>query len=84
MAEQLYGSMDPQKMMQAMNTMGPKIESMIESADDKQAWWNGFCDRGEEIWIGRVDEMNQAMGMQVMSEAQVKSMFDQMRASFRE
>lgn len=84
MADQTYGAMAPQQMLARQDAMMRKVHSALEQAEDKQEWWNGFCDRGEEIWLERVDQINAAMGQSVLNPDQIKSMFKQMRSSFRE
>lgn len=84
MADQTYGSMAPEEMLASMDQIGSMIESEIEKAKSKREWWNGFCDRGEAIWLDRVDEINDFMGHQMLNPNSIKSMFQQMRNGFRE
>ncbi len=84
MADQIYGPMPTQEMMSSMDQIGVMIESGIEKAKNKKEWYNGFCDRGEEIWLDRIDEINDFMGHQMLNPNSIKSMFQQMRNGFRE
>ena len=84
MADRTYGSMSPEKMTAQVDSILRKVKSELEKANDKREWWDGFCDRGEEIWLERTDQINSAMGMKVYNPGTIKSMFHQMRLSFRE
>ncbi|MFC1883179.1 hypothetical protein ACFL2O_00270 [Thermodesulfobacteriota bacterium] len=83
-AEKLYGAQTEGEMMGQMNEVMQKAQKELEETENKKEWWNGFCDRGEEIWLERVDEMNEKMGQKVLNRDQIKSMFSNMRSSFRE
>jgi len=82
-ADRTYGSMAPAEMMGQMDSVLQLVQSDLEKTDNKQDWWNGFCDRGEQIWLTRIGEINAAMGQQVLNPGQINSMFWQMRSSFR-
>lgn len=84
MADQTYGSMPPGQMMQESQSIMQQVQGEIEKAENKREWWNGFCDRGEEIWLERIEAMNKAMGQTVFKPGQIEAMFNQMRASYRE
>lgn len=84
MADITYGTMSPDQMFRQMDSIMLEVKSQVEKADDKRQWWKGFCDRGEEIWIDRIDGINSAMGQNILNTSQIKSMFNQMRSSFRE
>jgi len=84
MADETYGAMAPDQMISQSESVMFKIKSEVEKAENKRQWWDGFCDRGEEIWLDRIDQINSAMGQQILNPGQIKIMFDQMRAGFRE
>jgi len=84
MADRTYGSMSMEQMQAQVNTILRTIKSEIETADDKRDWWDGFCDRGEEIWLERIEQINSAMGLRVYKPGTIKSMFNHMRSSYRE
>lgn len=84
MAGKTYGAMAPTEMMGKVDTIMERVQSEMEKTDNKKDWWKGFCDRGEEIWLERVDQINEAIGAQVLNQGQIESMFGQMRSSFRE
>ena len=84
MADKLYGAQAAEEMVGKMDELMQQAKTELEEADNKREWWNGFCDRGEEIWIKRVDEMNEKMGQKVLSRDQIKNMFSNMRSSFEE
>ena len=65
MADRTYGSMSPEQMTAQVDSILRKVNSELEKADDKHEWWDGFCDRGEEIWLERIDQINSAMGLKV-------------------
>jgi len=83
-AEEIYGEMAPKEAASQGGRIMTEIESALEEAEDKQAWWDGFCDRGEEIWLERAEKMNDAVDRQVVDPDQIEAMFDQMRAGFQE
>ena len=56
----------------------------LEKADNKKEWWKGFCDRGEEIWLERIDEINEKAGQKIMNPEDIKAMFANMRSSLKE
>jgi hypothetical protein len=84
MADRTYGSMSPERMTAQVDAILRTVKSELETADDKRDWWDGFCDRGEEIWLERIDQINSAMGLKIYNPGTIKSMFNQMRSSFRE
>ncbi len=84
MADRTYGSMSMEQMQAEVNNISRTIELQIGKADDKRDWWDGFCDRGEEIWLARAEEVNSAMGVTIYHPGTIKSVFNQMRSSFRE
>ncbi len=84
MADRTYGSMSMEQMTAQVDAIMQTVKSAIETADDKRDWWDGFCDRGEEIWLDRIDQINSAMGVTIYKPGTIKAMFNQMRSSFRE
>ena len=83
MADATYGALAPAEMTQQINTILQRVKAEVEQAKNKQDWWKGFCDRGEEIWLARIDQINEAMGQKMFDRNRIKSMFRQMRSSFR-
>ncbi len=83
-ADRIYGSMSMEQMQAQVGNITRTIESEISQVNDQQDWWDGFCDRGEEIWLARAEQVNTAMGVTIYHPGTIKSMFNQMRSSFRE
>ncbi len=83
MADQTYGAMAPAQMMKEMQAVQAKILKEVEAAKDQKAYWNGFCDKGEKIWLDRIEDINKAMGQQVLNPTSIKEMFGKMRSGFR-
>ncbi len=84
MADKVYGSVAPEKMLEQMESIMGEVESKLEGAEDQRDWWNGFCDKGKEIWIDRVDQINDSFGQDILSAGDIKDMFNDMKSSFRE
>lgn len=84
MADRTYGSMSMEQMNAEVKSIMRTVKSELEAAVDKRDWWEGFCDRGEEIWLERAEQVNSAMGVTMYRTGTIKSVFNQMRSSFRE
>lgn len=84
MADKTYGSMAPEKMVAEANTILKQVKAELDKAENKREWWDGFCDRGEQIWLERIEKINEGMGQQVLDPDKIKSMFNQMRTKFEE
>ena len=84
MADRTYGSMAPDQMIKQVDSIMQQVQLELENADDKREWWDGFCDRGEEIWLARIEQINSMMGQSVLDSSEVRSVFNHMRSSFRE
>ena len=84
MADKTYGAMAPQDMMKQMESVIKQVHTELEKAENKKEYWNGFCDRGEDIWLANIEKINKAMGQAVLNTGQINTMFNKMRSSFRE
>ncbi len=84
MADSTYGSMSMEQMQAQVKTILRSVKSEIERAEDKRDWWDGYCDRGEEIWLAKAEQVNSAMGVTIYDTGTIKSVFNNMRSSFRE
>jgi hypothetical protein len=84
MADRTYGALAPQQMVAALDAVMQQVAFEMEGAQNKRQWWDGFCDRGEQIWLSRIDRLNAGMGHQVLNPDQIEIMFTRMRSSCRE
>ena len=84
MAEKLYGGQDTREMVGKMGEYMMQAQVELEKADNKKEWWKGFCARGEEIWLERMDEINKKTGQKIMNPEDVRTMFANMRESLKE
>ena len=84
MADEVYGSLLPEVMLEQADSVMQDVTIELQKAEDQRDFWYGFCDRGKEIWVDRIDEINSSFGQDILDTDEIKDMFDDMKSSFRE